>query len=95
MHDSPSAIGRHSPVRERVYHVLLSAPGREWTVRDLAAATGPEVSASAARDIVYTLIAAAAMSTVPGNRAVTVRLTNEGLNQLRSIATAWQRGRVV
>jgi hypothetical protein len=95
MHDSSSAIGRHTPVRARVYHVLLSAPGREWTVRDLAAATGPDISASAARDIIYALIAAAAMTIVPGNRAVTVRLTTEGINQLRSIDKAWQRGRVV
>jgi hypothetical protein len=84
-----ATVGRRTPVRARIYHVLLSAPLKDWTIRDLATACGDGVSTSSARDTVYTLIAAAAMTVVPGTRAVTVRLTAAGLTQLQSIVSAW------
>jgi hypothetical protein len=83
-------IGRHTPIRERIYRVLLSSPEQEWTVRALSEATGDDISVSVARDTIYTLIAAAAMTLVPGRPAITVRLTTTGLTQLQSIANAWQ-----
>jgi hypothetical protein len=47
------------------------------------------------RDTIYILIAAAAMTVVPGYRAVTVRLTATGRNQLQSLEQAWQNRRPV
>jgi anti-sigma B factor antagonist len=87
---SAVVIGRHTPIRERIYQVLLSYPRREWTIRDLAAASGDGVSISSARDAVYMLTAAAAMAAVPATRAVTVRLTADGRDQIQSIVDGWQ-----
>jgi hypothetical protein len=89
------AVSRHTPIRERIYQVLLSQPREEWTVRTLKAAAGPDISISMVRDTIYILIAAAAMTVVPGHRAVTVRLTATGRNQLQSLEQAWQNRRPV
>jgi hypothetical protein len=91
----PGAISRYTPTRDRIYRVLLGAPHDEWTVSALATAAGPGISTSAARDTIYTLIAAAAMTIVPGHRAVTVQLTATGLTQLQSVEQAWQIRRPV
>jgi hypothetical protein len=76
-------------VRAKVYEVLLSTPREDWTIRGLAEASGDGVSISSARDTVYMLIAVAAMTVVPGTRALTVRLTAAGLTQLKSITDTW------
>jgi hypothetical protein len=85
------AIGRHTPTRERIYRVLLGQPHREWTVRTLTATAGTGISASAVRDTIYLLVAAAAMTVLPGNQALTVRLTADGLTRLQSIDKDWRR----
>jgi hypothetical protein len=84
-------MSRHTPTRERIYRVLLSDPLREWTVRTLTATAGTGISASAVRDTIYLLVAAAALTVVPGNQVITVRLTADGLMRLRSIDTNWRR----
>ena len=88
---SPAAIGRHTSIKERIYRVLLSAPGEAWTVRTLTTAAGSDIRTSSVRDTIYMLIAAGAMTVVPGNQAITVRLSADGLTRLRSIEKAWNR----
>jgi hypothetical protein len=91
MSSNPGAIGRYTPTRETVYRVLLSSqPPQEWTVRTLTDATGSKTTTSKVRDTIYMLIAAGAMTIVPGNQAITVRLNDAGLSQLQSIEKAWQ-----
>jgi hypothetical protein len=90
---SPVTINRYTSIRERIYRVLLRYPRDEWTVRALATATGPDISPSAVRDTIYMLIAAAAMSVVPGNRAITVQLTAAGRTRLQSIEKTWRSAR--
>jgi hypothetical protein len=91
--ESPAAIGRHTALRERIYVVLLTSPRQDWTVRTLASATGSGVATSVVRDTIYMLIAAAAMTVVPGNRVITVRLNEAGLTRLQSIVKQWQSPR--
>ena len=93
MSKNPAAIDRHTPIKERLYRVLLRSPGEEWTVRTLTEATGSDVSTGSVRDTIYMLIAAGAMTVVPGNQAITVRLSAAGLVRLRSVEKAWQSRR--
>jgi hypothetical protein len=74
-----------------IYRVLLGDPHREWTVRTLTAMAGTGTSASAVRDTIYLLVAAAAMTVVPGNQVITVRLTADGLMHPKSIDKDWRR----
>lgn len=84
-----AAIDRQTPIKERIYRVLLSSPAEEWTVRTLT--TASDTGTSSVRDTIYMLIAAGAMTVVPGNQAITVRLSAAGLTRLQSIEKAWQR----
>jgi hypothetical protein len=84
---SSAAIDRHTPIKERIYRALLSSPAEEWTVRTLT--TASDTGTSSVRDTIYTLIAAGAMTVVPGNQAITVRLTAAGLTRLQSIEKDW------
>ena len=93
MSKNPAAIDRHTPIKERVYRVLLRSSGEDWTVRTLTDATGSDISTGSVRDIIYMLIAAGAMTVVPGNQAITVRLSAAGLVRLRSVERAWQSRR--
>ena len=91
---TPAAIDRHTPIKERIYRVLLGYPGEEWTVRTLTTAAGSGIGSSSVRDTIYMLIAAGVVTVVPGNQAITVRLNATGLIRLRSIEKTWQSRRV-
>jgi len=57
----------------------------------LTATAGTGISTSAVRDTIYLLVAAAAMTVLPGNQAITVRLTADGLMRLQCIDKDWRR----
>ncbi|WP_026270200.1 hypothetical protein, partial [Salinispora arenicola] len=57
----------HSEPRAAVYRTLLSAPERDWSVSELAAAT-PEVSGEAARATLYQLLGDLLVKQVPHRR---------------------------
>jgi hypothetical protein len=79
-----------SAIKEWIYRVLLSSPHEVWTVRTLTTAAASDIRTSSVRDTVYMLIAAGAMTVVPGNQAITVRLSAAGLTRLQSIVKPWR-----
>jgi hypothetical protein len=83
---------RRTPVRESVYRLLVGPPLRPWTVGELFRemdGARPQ-RADAVREVMYVLMADGALTTVRGNRTLTVALTAPGDVALRSLLGSWR-----
>src|SRR5215467_1915373 len=89
---SPLTV-RSSPARGAIYACLLNEPRRPWTVNDVLGAV-PEAHRPASGEIrstMYMLLRDAVMARVPFQRALTARLTPEGVRLLRALVWQWGR----
>jgi len=90
---TPSSLAmRRTAIRERIYTLLLSQPRKVWTVRQVtdALASGGRVSDDMVRPVLYVLLADHIMAAVSGSRALTLTLSADGVEQLRSEGTLKQ-----
>jgi hypothetical protein len=88
-----------SELRLRLLSLMVGNPESEWTAESLAAhlpwATNDDQDASKGRirdvhDVVTTLLGDQWAEPVPYQRQLTVRLTTQGVTQLRLLLAAWQ-----
>ena len=88
-----SLVARRTPVRERVYTLLLAAPTAQWTVSGVVERLRDDpVSHDAVRPVLYILLRDKLMEEVSGQRGLTVRLTTAGVTALRQILASWVAG---
>jgi hypothetical protein len=82
---------RRTPLRESIYRLLSRRPGRSWTVAALCVELDGSTrrSRNAVRDALYVLLADGALTTVNGQRALTVELTTHGDIALRALLAKW------
>lgn len=87
---SPLTV-RRSASREVIYACLLADPRRPWTVNDVlgAVAAGCHPSSGDIRSTMYVLLNDHVMARVPFQRALTARLTPEGVRLLRALLRHW------
>lgn len=87
---SPLTV-RSSTARGAIYACLLTDPRRPWTIRDILLAI-PEAgrpSSGTIRSTVYVLLNDGVLARVPFQRALTARLTPEGVRLLRALVRKW------
>jgi hypothetical protein len=78
-----------------VYRRLVDAPSRHWTVGELSEDIGAGVRGrpDGIRSVLYVLLADRVLTTIPGQRALTVALTLSGVRALRVLLTSWHDSR--
>jgi hypothetical protein len=85
-----SAPATHfSPLRLAIYTRLLSAPATAWTIAGLASTLA--LRQDSVRSTLYVLLTDGLMTQVPGHRTLTLRLTHDGAQELRSLLNRWRR----
>jgi hypothetical protein len=86
-----SSAMRPTPIRERIYSLLLSEPGRKWTIRQVtdSLASGGGVSTDMVRPVLYVLLADRIMVAQSGQRTLTLKLTTDGIVALQTIMYTW------
>ena len=82
-------LSRYSPQRRVIYTHLLNDRSREWTVATLAASVRRSATRESVRATFYALIAFGMMIQIPGNHAITARLTVDGADALKSLVDWW------
>ena len=83
------ALAAHSEPRERIYRALLTDPGRDRTVSQLAEQV-PDVSVEAVRTTLYLLLGDGVLELVPRQRTLTLRLAGDGAAVLAELLAQWQ-----
>jgi len=79
---------RRTAIRELVYRLLVRSPTRSWTVAQLARELG--TTNDRVRSVLYVLLADNAVVTVPGQRQLTMALTENGEQSLRWVLARWR-----
>jgi Fe2+ or Zn2+ uptake regulation protein len=87
-----SLISRDSPGRRALYAVLLSHPGRVWTVAELTAkiTRRPGASADTIRATLYQLVDCGVVRAGSSRHSMTFALTVPGRDKLCSIVDSWR-----
>jgi hypothetical protein len=84
-----SPLAAHfTPRRQAIYTEILAAPDTDWTVAALA--TSLAITQDSARATLYVLLTDGLMTQVPGHRALTLRLTDDGTQALTALLDTWR-----